>query len=313
MASPDSREHLSSPLIFNPGTISKFRVPQGEPVDLSTFPTRWDELEGTSRPGRDLARADAEELLNEHRIELARVQELLWASDTHSLLLILQGMDTAGKDSTIKHVMSGMNPQGCDVSSFKAPSEEERDHDFLWRYVRKLPERGRIGVFNRSYYEEVVVVRVHPDLLEKERLPPEKRGDGLWKERYEDINALETHLVRNGTQVLKCFLHISRQEQKKRLLERLGDPHKGWKLTPEDFEDRMYWARYMEIYGEMLGATSTPEAPWYIIPADSKWFARPLISHLVIDAVRSLHLTIPEISIEKKKLLKEARRLLGEE
>src|SRR4051794_14355295 len=224
--------------------------------------------------GKDALKERARQVLDQNLEDLAEAQELLYADDRYSVLIVLQAMDAAGKDGTIKHVMSGVNPQGCQVFSFKKPSAEELDHNFLWRYMRCLPERGRIGIFNRSYYEDVLVVKVHPELLDGQKLPPGKRGKSFWEARYEDINAFERHLVRNGTVILKFFLHVSKKEQKRRFLERLERPEKQWKFTAADLAERGYWSKYMEAYEDALSATSTRWAPWYIIPADHKWATR---------------------------------------
>jgi PPK2 family polyphosphate:nucleotide phosphotransferase len=221
-------------------------------------------------------------------------------------------MDAAGKDGTIKHVMSGVNPQGCQVFSFKKPSSEELDHNFLWRYMRCLPERGRIGIFNRSYYEDVLVVKVHPELLGRQ-LPREKVGKKFWEERYEDINAFERHLVRNGTLVLKFFLNVSKDEQKNRFLERLDRPEKNWKFSPSDLAERGHWDDYMAAYEDALSATSTEWAPWYVIPADYKWITRAVVADVITTAIRSLDLAYPQVTPEQKKLLAEARKKLDAE
>jgi PPK2 family polyphosphate:nucleotide phosphotransferase len=220
-------------------------------------------------------------------------------------------MDAAGKDGTIKHVMSGVNPQGCQVFSFKQPSAEDLDHNFLWRYMRSLPERGRIGIFNRSYYEDVLVVRVHPELLDRAKLPPGKRDGDFWDERYDDINRFERHLTRNGTLILKFFLHVSKEEQKRRFLERLDDPAKHWKFSAADLAERGFWSAYMKAYEKALSATSTPWAPWYVIPADHKWVTRAVVADIVANRIQSLELRVPKLDKEQKRKLAEARRLLG--
>ena len=244
---------------------------------------------------------------------LADLQEKLYAQDRWGILLILQGMDAAGKDSTIKHVMSGVNPEGCQVSSFKSPSEEELQHDFLWRTSRALPERGRIGIFNRSYYEEVLVVRVHPEMLAKERIPKELDSDDIWRRRFESINAFERYLTRNGFVVLKMFLHLSKKEQKRRFLERLEAPEKNWKFSINDVLERKHWSKYMEAYEDMIRNTSTKCAPWHVVPADHKWFARLVVAEAVIDAMQKLDLSYPEMDAEKRKELKAARTALERE
>jgi PPK2 family polyphosphate:nucleotide phosphotransferase len=250
----------------------------------------------------------------EHGIaRLARLQEKLFAQNRWAVLVVLQAMDAAGKDSTIKHVMSGVNPQGCQVSSFKAPSTEELEHDYLWRTMRALPERGKIGIFNRSYYEEVLVVRVHPELLAHEALPAPLVSKKLWQKRFEDINAFEHYLSRNGIVVLKFFLHVSKEEQKKRFLERLDDPHKNWKFSVSDALERRHWDEYMHAYEEMIQNTAKKHAPWYIVPADHKWFARLVVAEAVVDAMENLDLSFPKLDAQKRKELAEARTALERE
>ena len=241
---------------------------------------------------------------------LASLQEKLYAQDHWGVLLVFQAMDAAGKDGTIKHVMSGINPQGCQVHSFKAPSAEELDHDFLWRTNCRLPERGRIGIFNRSYYEEVLVVRVHPEYLAKQKLPPKLVTKKVWDERYEDINAYERYLSRNGYLIRKFFLNVSRGEQKKRFLERLDNPAKNWKFSLADAQERGFWNDYMAAYDEMIRATSTPHAPWYVVPADNKWFTRLVVAAAVIDALEQLNLAFPAVDKAKRDELAEARKAL---
>jgi PPK2 family polyphosphate:nucleotide phosphotransferase len=252
----------------------------------------------------------ATELLDESRAQLAKAQELLWASDSHSVLVVLQAMDAAGKDGTIKHVMSGVNPQGCEVHGFKTPSAEESDHDFLWRYWQKIPARGRIGIFNRSYYEEVLVVRVHPELLAAQRLPVDVADGTLWEERYDDINRFERHLVRNGIVILKFFLNVSRAEQRRRLLDRLDDKDKRWKFSAADIEERAYWKEYMVAYQAMLRATSTKWAPWYAIPADNKYIARAVVAAILTGRIHSLGLKYPSVPKSERRALAAARRRL---
>jgi PPK2 family polyphosphate:nucleotide phosphotransferase len=245
--------------------------------------------------------------------ELAKAQELLYADDRYGVLVILQAMDAGGKDGTIKHVMSGVNPQGCQVFSFKTPSAEELNHNFLWRYARCLPERGRIGIFNRSYYEDVLIVKVHPEMLEERKLPPGKRGKSFWQGRYEDINGFEHHLTRNGFVILKFFLNISKQEQKRRFLERLERPEKHWKFSAADLAERAFWDSYMEAYEDALSATSTEWAPWYIVPADNKWGTRAIVADILTTRIKSLDLHYPEMSEEQRKALAEARQKLADE
>jgi PPK2 family polyphosphate:nucleotide phosphotransferase len=273
----------------------------------------WAQTAELKELGKDVIKGRAETVLAENLKQLAEAQELLYANDVYSVLVILQAIDAAGKDGTIKHVMSGVNPQGCQVFSFKKPSEEELDHNFLWRYMKALPERGRIGIFNRSYYEEVLVVKVHPELCERQKLPPGKRGKSFWQERYDDINDFERHLSRNGTLILKFFLHISKDEQKKRFLERLETPEKHWKFSAADLAERAFWKDYMEAFEEALSATSTEWAPWYIIPANHKWVARAAVAGILTSTIGSLHLTYPEVTPEQRQALEEARTQLEEE
>jgi PPK2 family polyphosphate:nucleotide phosphotransferase len=252
-------------------------------------------------------------MLRENLQELAAAQDLLYADDRFSVLLIFQAMDAAGKDGTIKHVMSGVNPQGCQVFSFKQPSAEELDHNFLWRCMKCLPERGRIGIFNRSYYEEVLVVKVHPQILDGQKLPPGKRGRSFWASRYEDINNFEKHLTRNGTVILKFFLNVSREVQKQRFLERLEDPEKNWKFSPGDVAERGFWKEYMEAYEDALAATSTDDAPWYVIPADHKWATRAIVADIISSTLEGMNLKYPVPDAEQQAALKDARlRLLAE-
>lgn len=241
---------------------------------------------------------------------LADLQDKLYAQDRWSVLLIFQAMDAAGKDGTIKHVMSGVNPQGCQVYSFKVPSAEDLDHDFLWRTTKCLPERGRIGIFNRSYYEEVLVVRVHPEILGRQKLSAKLVTKNLWKERFESLAGLERHLARNGTVILKFFLHVSRKEQKKRFLERLDLPEKNWKFSEADARERGFWKDYMAAYEDAIRVTATPWAPWYVVPADNKWFTRLVVAEAIIDAMERLDLQYPVVDEAKKKELKAVRRVL---
>jgi PPK2 family polyphosphate:nucleotide phosphotransferase len=255
----------------------------------------------------------AQEALTQGITRLREDQDKLYAQDRWALLLIFQAMDAAGKDSTIEHVMSGVNPQGCQVYSFKAPSAEELDHDFMWRTTRCLPERGRIGIFNRSYYEEVLVVRVHPEILAKQRLPENSVTKDIWKERFDDINAFERYLTRNGTVIRKFFLHVSRKEQKQRFLDRLAEPEKNWKFALQDVKERAHWDAYMQAYEEMIRSTSSDHAPWYVIPADHKWFMRLAVADVIADTLESLNLSYPKVDAEKAKELDIARTLLGDE
>jgi PPK2 family polyphosphate:nucleotide phosphotransferase len=260
--------------------------------------------------GSFTSKEEAAEKLAADVKKLAALQDILYAQNTYGLLVILQALDAAGKDSVVKHVMSGVNPQGCSVVSFKAPSAEELDHDFLWRCQRHVPERGRIGIFNRSYYEEVLVVRVHPEYLDREHLPPEERGKQLWKHRFEDINAYERYLDRNGIKILKFYLHLSRKEQKERFLDRIRESDKNWKFSLDDLAVRADWDRYQEAYEEMLNATSTPWAPWYVIPADHKWFTRAAVADVIVDRLRALDLRYPDVSAEQRDALRRAEQQL---
>jgi PPK2 family polyphosphate:nucleotide phosphotransferase len=250
---------------------------------------------------------EASELLRKGVEEIAQLQEMLYAHDKWGVLLIFQAMDAAGKDGTIKHVLSGVNPQGCDVHAFKAPSSEELDHDFLWRCMKSLPERGRIGIFNRSYYEETLVVRIHPNLLEKEKLPERLVGKHIWKQRYEDIRNFESYLAHNGIVVRKFFLNLSRKEQERRFLERLQNPEKHWKFSSSDASEREHWDDYMEAYEDTIRHTATEDAPWYVIPADNKWFTRMAVASVLIETLSSLNLSYPKVNGEKLKELAKAR------
>ncbi len=252
----------------------------------------------------------AKEWLEEGVARLSELQETLYAQDQWALLLIFQAMDAAGKDGTIKHVMSGVNPQGCQVTSFKAPSAEEMDHDFMWRTTRRLPERGRIGIFNRSYYEEVLVVRVHPELLAGQKLPPSLVTKDIWHERYQDINAFERYLTRNGVILRKFFLHVSKAEQRERLLSRLEQPQKRWKFSLDDIRERRKWGSYMRAYEQMVRHTATDCAPWYVVPADHKWFTRLVVAAVIVEALESLELSYPKVSRARQKELAAVRTAL---
>ena len=284
-------------------SVEKFRVPEGKHIKLK----KWDTEVKSFYKSKD----NYQEILEEHIAEMSRLQNLLYTSSRYALLLIFQAMDAAGKDGAIKHVMSGLNPQGCEVFSFKRPSARELAHDFLWRTTCCLPERGRIGIFNRSYYEETLIVRVHPNILAGEELPEELVDKKkIWEQRYESILGLEKHLCRNGTRIVKFFLHLSKGEQRKRFLARIDDPHKNWKLSADDTRERGLWKEYMKAYEECLSATSTERAPWFVVPADDKLNARLIISQAVLDTLRSLKLKPPEASDERKKELQEIRKLL---
>jgi PPK2 family polyphosphate:nucleotide phosphotransferase len=253
---------------------------------------------------------EAKQLLEEGVAKLAELQDKLYAEDHWALLLIFQAMDAAGKDGAIKHVMSGVNPQGCQVYSFKAPSSEELDHDYLWRTMKCVPERGRIGIFNRSYYEEVLVVRVHPELLKAQRIPPALITKDIWKQRFEDIRAFERYMTRNGVLILKFFLNVSRKEQKRRFIERLEQPEKNWKFSAADIRERACWEDYMAAYEDMIRHTATPEAPWHVIPADNKWFTRIAVASAIVDTLQDLNLAYPKVDEAKAKELAAARKLL---
>ena len=256
---------------------------------------------------------EAPELLARGIKRLAELQERLYAQDRWAVLLILQAMDAAGKDSTVKHVMSGVNPQGVDVWSFKRPSGEELDHDFLWRCVRRLPERGHIGIFNRSYYEEVLVVRVHPDILGAQKLPPELITKQIWDERFHDIRAFERYLARNGTVIRKFFLHVSKTEQRKRFLERIDEPAKNWKFELNDVHERQHWKEYMRAYEDAIRETATKHAPWFVVPADHRWFTRMVVAAVVVDALEELDLHFPKVTTKQRAELGAARRMLEKE
>ena len=252
----------------------------------------------------------AQNILDAREGVLSRLQEKLYAQDRWALLVVLQALDAAGKDGVIKHVMSGVNPQGCDVHAFKSPSNEELNHDYLWRTQKCIPERGKIGIFNRSYYEEVLVVRVHPTLLRAERLPDELITKHIWDQRYEDINAYEEYLTRNGVMIRKFFLHVSKEEQKKRFLERLEDPKKNWKFAMADVNERGFWKDYQEAYEEMIQNTAAKHAPWFVVPADNKWFTRLIVASAIIQALDELHLSFPDVDKAKKKELEAVRASL---
>jgi PPK2 family polyphosphate:nucleotide phosphotransferase len=280
-----------------------FRVPGGKKVNLSEWPT----LVKPYLPSKD----EYQKLLEKNREELSKLQRLHYASGRYALLLIFQGMDTAGKDGAIAHVMSGVDPAGCEVYSFKQPSQEELKHDFLWRTSTRLPERGRIGIFNRSYYEDVLVVRVHPELLRNQGLAPELLNEkNIWEERYQSIVDLERHLHRNGTRVVKIFLHLSKEEQRKRFLSRIDDPHKNWKLSPADIHERKYWKDYQKAYEHCLTETSTRDSPWYAVPADDKLNARLIISRIVLDALEDLKLKAPRVDPKQRGELLKIREQL---
>jgi PPK2 family polyphosphate:nucleotide phosphotransferase len=288
-----------------------FQVKPGRKFNLKDRNPGWTGGSEFKELRRDELKERAVKYLGGNVGELAAAQELLYASDIHSVLIVLQAMDAAGKDGTIKHVMSGVNPQGCQVFSFKKPSDEELDHNFLWRYMKALPERGRIGIFNRSYYEDVLVVRVHPEILSHQKLPPGDRGRKFWDARYDDINRFERHLTRNGTLILKFFLHLSKKEQKQRFQARLDDEDKHWKFSYADLKERDFWDDYQTAFGEMLKHTSTDWAPWWVIPADHKYITRALVGGITTQSIKRLGLRRPAVSAEHKRLLARARRELA--
>lgn len=273
----------------------KFRLKDFDPQDTGEFKSK----------------EEAKGLLEKSVAHIEELQDKLYAQDRWCLLLIVQAMDAAGKDGAIKHVMSGINPQGCQVYSFKAPSNEELDHDYLWRTTKNLPERGRIGIFNRSYYEEVLVVRVHPDVLEHEKVPAELRSKDIWKERFQDICSFERYLSRNGTVIRKFFLNVSKKEQKRRFLARLEEPEKNWKFSPEDVREREHWDDYMQAYEDMIRNTATKHTPWYVVPADNKWFTRLVVAAAIVETLDGLKLSYPEVDPQKRKELQAARKALA--
>jgi len=286
--------------------IQPFRITKGKDFRLKHY-------DPGDTCGLKLDKGEASDLLQRGTEWLAEEQNVLYAQDRWSLLLVFQAMDAAGKDSTIKHVMSGVNPQGCQVFSFKQPSQEELSHDFMWRYSTRLPERGRIGIFNRSYYEEVLVVRVHKKILEHQKLPQAFVGERIWDERLADIAHFEDYLTRQGVVILKFFLHLSREEQKKRFLKRLDTPEKNWKFSASDVHERQFWADYMRAYQEAIRATASRHAPWFVVPADNKWFTRLVVAAAIVEAVEQLDLTYPTVSAEKRKELATTRAALVRE
>jgi PPK2 family polyphosphate:nucleotide phosphotransferase len=293
--------------------IDRLRIDAGEKFRLKDYDTGWAQIKELKEMGKEVVKERAGEILEESREQLAAAQELLYADSRYAILVVLQAMDAAGKDGTIKHVMSGLNPQGCVVHSFKKPSDEELAHTFLWRCMTRLPERGHIGIFNRSYYEDVLVVKVHPKLLDHQRLPPEDRRRKFWEARYEDINAFERHLVRNGTTILKFFLNVSKKEQKKRFLDRLDLPDKHWKFSAADVAERAFWDQYMDAFEDAIRATSTKHAPWYLVPADDKWFTRAVVADILSTTIHSLDLKYPEVTDAQRAALAEARKQLEAE
>ena len=289
---------------------SRFQVNRPSQAKLKRHDPAWAGKGVFQELSMSELKARATTFLEENRSALAEAQDRLWATDMYSVLVVLQAMDAAGKDGIIKHVMAGVNPQGCQVFSFKKPSDEELDHNFLWRYMRCLPERGRIGIFNRSYYEDVLVVRVHPEILASQRLPKNSKGKKIWQHRYDDINRFEQHLTRNGTVILKFFLNVSRKEQKRRFLDRLNDPMKQWKFSSADLKERGYWDQYQEAVNDVLRHTSTPWAPWWVIPADHKWVSRALVGGVITHSIQQLGLKRPSVSPEQARLIARAKREL---
>jgi PPK2 family polyphosphate:nucleotide phosphotransferase len=284
----------------------KFRVPEGKRLNLKNHPTDF--------TGNYTDKKEAVEDLKKNVERLAELQDVLYAENKHALLIIFQAMDAAGKDGAIKHVMSGLNPQGCEVTSFKQPSAEELDHDFLWRSMKRLPERGRIGIFNRSYYEDVLIVRVHADILQIQQLPERiKNSPIIWKKRFEQIRNFENYLTENGVHVLKFFLNVSKEEQKNRFLARIETPEKNWKFSASDAKERAFWDDYMRAYTDALQNTSTKNAPWYVIPADKKWFTRTAVSEIIIKKMESLDLQYPAVSEAHRQSLLEAKKILESE
>src|SRR6516165_9374005 len=286
--------------------IQPFRITKGEGFRLKSY-------DPADTCGLTLNKGEASELLQQGTEWLAKEQDMLYAQDRWSLLLIFQAMDAAGKDSTIKHVMSGVNPQGCQVFSFKQPSQEDLSHDFMWRYSKCLPERGRIGIFNRSYFEEVLIVRVHEEILKQQKLPQPLVGKRIWDERLADIAHFEDYLTRQGVIILKFFLQVSRRDQKKRFMKRLDTPEKNWKFSASDVHERKFWGDYMSVYQEAIRATASTHAPWFVVPADKRWFTRLVVAAAIVEAVEQLDLTYPKVDAEKKKELARMRAALARE
>jgi len=294
----------------------EFKVPSGQKVSLKDYDSGWLPKwakKQEEKEGKKAVKQQALAILESNREKLVKMQDLFWANSTYAMLIVLQGMDAAGKDGTIRHVMSGVNPQGCQVTGFKAPCEDELMHDFLWRNSKALPEKGIIGIFNRSYYEDVLIVKVRPEVLQKEKLPAGLEGKQFWNQRYEDINMFERHLVRNGTVVLKFFLNLSKNQQKQRLLKRLEDPDKNWKFSQTDLSERSKWADYMEAYEEMLNMTNTEWAPWYVIPADRKWVTHASVSEIIVSQIKKLDLKYPVLSKDQLASLEKAKAELEKE
>lgn len=287
--------------------IARFRITKGKEFSLKDFdPSDTGDLKSADKE-------EAKEMQARGVVWLAEQQDVLYAQDRWALLLVFQAMDAAGKDGTIKHVASGINPQGCEVTSFKQPSAEDLDHDYLWRHMKHVPARGQIGIFNRSYYEEVLVVRVHQEVLAKEKLPPSLVTDDIWKERYEDIGNFERYLTRNGVRILKFFLHVSKDEQKRRFMQRLDEPEKNWKFQSSDVAERAHWSEYQNAYEEAIRNTASKHAPWYVVPADNKWFTRLVVLGAVVKEIAELELAYPKIDPEERAALAAARKQLEAE
>ncbi|HMK95589.1 MAG TPA: PPK2 family polyphosphate kinase [Candidatus Limnocylindrales bacterium] len=295
--------------------IEDFKVPPGKKISLKDYDSAWvpEWAKKEEKEGKKTAKDQALAMISANKQKMVELQEIFWANSTYAMLIVLQGMDGAGKDSVIRHVLSGVNPQGCQVTAFKTPCEEDLDHDFLWRDVKALPERGIIGIFNRSYYEELLIVKVRPEVLAKEKVPPELIGKEFWNERYEDINMFEQHLVRNGTVILKFFLNASKERQKERLLARLDKPDKNWKFSLTDFTERSKWNDYMAAYEEMLNMTSTEWAPWYVIPADKKWVTHAVVSLIILSQIKKLNLKYPVLSKDQQAEFEKVKAELEKE
>ena len=293
--------------------IARLRVEPGTSAALQERDSAWRGGKEFEALSDESLKAEAKSILKQGVRELSDAQELLWANDTYALLVVFQAIDAAGKDSTIEHVMSGVNPQGCHVVSFRKPSSEDLDHDFLWRINKALPERGRIGIFNRSHYEEVIALQVHPEWLESQNLPPGPRGKRFWKDRYDDINNFERHLERNGTKIVKFFLHVSKEEQKRRFLARLDTPGKEWKFSAADVAERQRWDEYMRTFDAAITATSTKWAPWFVIPADNKKVMQAMVARILVDTIGALNLEWPKVSEKEHLANLEARKVLEAE
>jgi len=299
--------------MLTPGITDTIRAPIDGSFSLSGHDPAWEGTEAIRFLSGKSLKDEAKSYVKAQRKRLIESQEKLYADDRFSLLILFQAMDAAGKDSTIEHVMSGVNPQGCQVFSYKQPSREELDHNFLWRYWCDMPERGRIGIFNRSYYEDVLVVRVHPELVQRQRLPASPHGEDFWEARFQDINAFERHMVRNGTAVIKFFLNVSKDEQRARFIKRLTRSDKLWKFSAGDLYERTHWDDYQHAYQDLIANTSTPWAPWHVIPADHKWLMRALVSHVIVDVIEGLGVSFPEVPPEKMKEFRQALKTLRAE